>query len=99
MKKENIIVYKTADDFAKDMGLSEIEIALIREKKRLIKKLKARRIESDISQAELAKRVGSKQPAIARMESEQVSQVSMDFLFKVAMALGVSFNVKSKLAA
>ena len=99
MKKGNIIAYKTADDFAKGMGLSGIEIALIREKKRLIRKLKARRIESDISQAELAKRVGSKQPAIARMESGQVSQVSMDFLCKVAMALGVSFNIKSKLAA
>jgi hypothetical protein len=38
--------------------------------------------------------VESKQPAIARMESGQVLQVSMDFLIKVAMVLKVSVIIK-----
>jgi transcriptional regulator with XRE-family HTH domain len=42
------------------------------------------------SQAEVAHAIGSKQPAIARMEAGQVSQVSMDFLLKVALILGVN---------
>ena len=99
MKKKNVIVYKNAEEFAKDMGVSEIEIALLREKKRIVEKLTKKRIDANISQAALAKMIGTKQPAIARMESGQISQVSMDFLAKVAMVLDASFHVKPKLAA
>jgi hypothetical protein len=42
--------------------------------------------------------VESKQPAIARMESGQVSEVSLDFLCKVAMVLEVSFTIKPQAA-
>ena len=56
-------------------------------------------MEAGVSQAALAGMIGTKQPAIARMESGQISQVSMDFLVKVAMVLDVSFNVRAKLAA
>ena len=86
--------YKSAKDFAKDFGLSEVEIALIKEKKKLIEKLTAKRDKMKLSQAAVAKLIGSKQPAIARMESGQVSEVSMDFLVKVAMALSVSVTIK-----
>ena len=99
MKKKNVIIYKTAEEFAKDMGISEIEIALLREKKRIIKKLTAKRMEAGISQADVARAIGTKQPAIARMESGQISHISMDFLAKVAMVLDASFNVKPRLAA
>ena len=92
-------VYKNAEEFAKDMGISEIEMALLREKVRIVTKLTAKRMDAGISQAQLARMLGTKQPAIARMESGQISQVSMDFLTKVAMVLDVSFNVKAKLAA
>lgn len=91
--------YKSAKEFAKDFGLSEVEIALINEKKKLIEKLTAKRDKMNLSQAAVAKLIGSKQPAIARMESGQVSEVSMDFLIKVAMALNVSVSIKpSKVA-
>ena len=99
MKKKSVIIYRTAAEFAKDMGISEIEMALLREKKRIVKKLTAKRIEAGISQAALARVIGTKQPAISRMESGQISHVSMDFLAKVAMVLDASFNVKPKLAA
>lgn len=93
------IKYKNAKEFAKDLGLSEIGIALVQQKKKLIEKLKAKRAEKKISQAALAKLIGSKQPAIARMESGQISEISMDFLVKVAVALNMSFTIKPPQAA
>ncbi len=86
--------YKSADEFGRALGLSAIEIELIRHKKRLIEKLKKVREQRGISQAELATMVDSKQPAIARMESGQVSEVSLDFLCKVALTLSVTVSIK-----
>jgi ribosome-binding protein aMBF1 (putative translation factor) len=92
--KQKIERYKNADQFGKALGLTSMEIELIRQKKRLIEKLRKAREQKGLSQAALALIVSSKQPAIARMESGQVSEVSLDFLFKVAMALEVSITFK-----
>lgn len=54
----------------------------------LITQLVNRRIELGLTQVELAKKAGLKQPAIARMESE-VSIPRLDTLEKVAKALGL----------
>jgi ribosome-binding protein aMBF1 (putative translation factor) len=86
--------FKTAKAFGAALGLSDVEMELIRQKKRIIEKLKAARMKRGISQARLAALVGSKQPAIARMESGQVSEVSMDFLAKVALTLDVTFTIR-----
>ncbi len=86
--------YKNATEFGKALGLSEIEMELIRQKKILIEKLRKVRQKKGISQAQLAEMVSTKQPSIARMESGQVSEVSLDFLCKVALVLEVSFVVK-----
>ena len=94
MKKKNVIIYKTATDFAKGMGLTDMEIALVLEKKRIIKNLKNKRLKKNLSQTDLAKIIGTKQSSIARMESGLVSQVSMDFLAKVAFALNTSINIR-----
>ena len=75
------------------MGLSDLDMEMIRQKKALIEKLKTARSRKGLSQAAVAKQVGSLQPAIARMEAGQVSQVSMDFLLKVALALGISVTI------
>jgi len=96
MKSKN---YKSAKDFARDFGLTDVEISLIKEKKKLIEKLIAKRDKLKLSQAAVAKMIGSKQPAIARMESGQVSEVSMDFLVKVAMALKVSISIRARKVA
>jgi hypothetical protein len=42
--------------------------------------------------------VGWQQPAIARMESGLASQVSMDFLLKIAIAMNVTFTISKKAA-
>ena len=94
MKKKDVTIYKTAKDFAKGMGLTDMEISLVLEKKRIIKNLKNKRLKKNLSQAELAKLIGTKQSSIARMESGLVSQVSVDFLAKVAFALKTSINIR-----
>lgn len=90
---------KSAKEFGKFLGLSDLDMELVQQKKKLIEKLKKARNDQEISQVELAKMVKTKQPAIARMESGLVSEISFDFLAKVALVLGVSFTFKSVKAA
>jgi ribosome-binding protein aMBF1 (putative translation factor) len=92
--KKAIKEYKSVKDFGLAIGLSKFDIELIRQKKKLIGKLKVAREKQGVSQAKLATMIGSKQPAIARMESGQVSEVSMDFLLKVALALEISVTIR-----
>ena len=93
MKKE-LIRFNSAKELGEALGLSDIEMMLIRQKKRLIQRLKATRLKKGLSQAEVAKLIGSRQPAVARMEAGQVSQVSMDFLLKASLVLGLSVVIK-----
>ncbi len=93
--KTKVTRYKTAKEFGASLGLSDIEMEIIRQKKKIIDELKITRIKKKLSQSDLATLVGSKQPAIARMESGQISEVSMDFLLKVALALDVSMTIGS----
>ncbi|MCC7441520.1 MAG: helix-turn-helix transcriptional regulator [Bdellovibrionales bacterium] len=95
VKEGKAVRYSSIREFGLAMGLSELDMELARQKLQLIKKLKAARIKKGLSQAEVASRVASKQPAIARMESGQISEVSMDFLTKVALAIGVVVTIKS----
>jgi DNA-binding XRE family transcriptional regulator len=92
--KERSVRYKSSREFGKALGLSQIEMELIQQKKTLIEKLKLARKSMKISQVQLAALIGSRQPAIARMESGLVSEVSLDFLAKVAIALDISFTFK-----
>jgi predicted XRE-type DNA-binding protein len=90
----------SAREFGRALGLSDVEMELIRQKKRLIGRLKAARVKKRLSQADMARLLGSKQPAIARMEAGQISQVSMDFLLRAALTLRISVTIRpSKLAA
>ena len=92
--------FKSTRDFGRALGLSDVEMELIRQKKRLVERLKAARIKKGLSQAGMACLLGSKQPAIARMEAGQISQVSMDFLFRAALVLRISVTIRPpKLAA
>ncbi|MBI2606835.1 MAG: helix-turn-helix transcriptional regulator [Deltaproteobacteria bacterium] len=86
--------FKSVRDFGRALGLSDVEMQMIRQKKKLIQRLKDARTKKGLSQAEVAHLVGSKQPAIARMEAGQVSQVSMDFLLRAALVLGLSVTIK-----
>ncbi len=93
--KKNLEVYESIEDLGKTLGLSKAEIALIREKKKAIAKLKAARERKGLTQAQVAKLANTKQPAIARMEVGLVSEVSLDFLFKVAWVLNVKLTIHS----
>ena len=96
--KTKVEKFKSAAEFGKSLGLTDVEMELIRQKKKLIEKLRKVREQKGMSQAELAQRVSSKQPAIARMESGQVSEVSMDFLCKVALVLEVLVTIRPRAA-
>ena len=94
-KSKKYIEYENVEEFAKAYGLTDIDLAIIKEKSRIIKKLIKVREEKNISQAKLAKMLETKQPAIARMESGECSKVSFDFLFKAAMILEVNIAIRT----
>lgn len=91
--------FKNINDFGRHLGLTDLDMELVQQKKKLIQKLKKTRLDKNISQTELANLIGTKQPAIARMESGEVAQVSLDFLIRIALTLGVSYTFKSSKAA
>lgn len=98
MKKKKF--YLNVGEFGTAIGLNALDKEVIRQKNRMIDYLKGARFKNGISQEELAKRLGTKQPAIARMEAGYVGEVSFDFLIRVALALGVPLEVvPSKKAA
>jgi len=72
-------------DFKREYDKLEPEYAVIRA-------VIGKRIEKKMSQQQLAKRVGTKQSAISRLESGG-SNPSMKFLQKVATALGARLSI------
>lgn len=81
------------DKFGTRIGLSSLDKEVIAQKNRIIDLLKAARIKLGLSQGDVAKRLGTHQPAIARMESGYVGEISFDFLIRVALALRVSIEL------
>ena len=51
---------------------------------------------NNLTQKDLAEKVGTSQPAIARLESGNYKNVSLAFLRKVAFALGTTPEIKLK---
>ena len=86
--------YESIDSLGKSLGLSDADLALIHAKKRAITRLRKAREDHGLTQADLARLIGTKQPAIARMEAGVISEVSFDFLVKIAWALGVTLTLK-----
>lgn len=84
----------TLEEFGRAIGLSALDREMVRQKNRVIDYLKAVRLKKHLSQGELARRLGTKQPAIARMEAGYVGEVSFDFLMRVALALGITIDVR-----
>ena len=92
--------YIGLEEFGSKIGLTAWDKEIIREKNRIIGVLKSTRIKKKWSQGELARRMGTKQPAIARMEVGQVGDVSFDFLIRVALILGIHVElIQTKEAA
>lgn len=91
MKKHKL--YLSLDKFGSRIGLSNLDKEVVTQKNRMIDRLRVARTKLGLSQNELAKKLGTKQPAIARMESGYVGEVSFDFLIRVALALRVSIEL------
>lgn len=91
MKKKKF--YLNLDKFGSAIGLSKLDREIISQKNRIIDYLKTTRLRKGISQKQLAQKLGTKQPAIARMEAGYVGEVSFDFLIRASLALTVPFEI------
>jgi DNA-binding XRE family transcriptional regulator len=69
------------------LGLSDAEAALVDVRVSLARDLRRRRRQSKISQATLAKRIGSSQSRVAKMEAGDPS-VTIDLLIKTLLRAG-----------
>ena len=85
----------SADEF---LGLSPEESALVSLRLALAGQVRSRRLRLHYSQAELARRVGSSQSRIAKLEAAE-SDVSLDFLFRALFATGANMQDVSKVFA
>jgi len=83
----------TAEDF---LGLDAAEAALVEVKLGLSQALRARRTAKHLSQAQLAKRLGSSQSRVAKMEAADQS-VSLDLLLRGLLVLGATPRDVAKL--
>src|SRR5262245_55225731 len=71
------------------LGLGDVEVAYIEIKLALSERLRAARIESGMSQNQLADALGSSQSRVAKMESSDPS-VSLDLLLRGLLTAGES---------
>ena len=76
----------TSDEF---LGLSPEEAKIVEMKLALSDSLKRHRIRSRLTQLELAKKLGSSQSRVAKLEAGATG-VTLDLLFRALFATGVS---------
>lgn len=85
----------SADEF---LGLTPEESILVSLRLSLAEQVRSRRLRLHYSQAELARRVGSSQSRIAKLEAAE-SDVSLDLLFRALFATGAKMSDVSKILA
>jgi hypothetical protein len=85
----------SADEF---LGLTSQESALVSLRLSLAGQVRSRRLRLHYSQAELARRVGSSQSRIAKLEAAE-SDVSLDLLFRALFATGAKMSDVGKILA
>ena len=73
-------------DAAEFLGLSDAEANLVEMKVRLAQALQERREKAGLTQAQLAKKLGTSQPRVASMLA--VREVSIDLLVRALLLLG-----------
>jgi transcriptional regulator with XRE-family HTH domain len=74
----------TVEEF---LGLTPEESALIELRLSLARRVRRRRLESKLSQVDLARRIGSSQSRVAKLEAAEPN-VSLDLLFRAFFATG-----------
>jgi len=80
------------------LALTEAEATLVEMRLTLATALRNRRVESRLTQAELAKRIGSSQSRVGKMEAAD-SSVSLELLVKSLVSLGATRNEIGKMIA
>jgi len=85
----------SADEF---LALTREESALVSLRLSLAKQVRFRRLRLRYSQAELARRIGSSQSRIAKLEAAE-PDVSLDLLFRALFATGAKMRDVSKVFA
>lgn len=75
------------------------EYNALEEEFELAKEIIKLRIKSKLTQSELAKRAGTSQPAIARLESGTYTNLSLSFLRRIGEVLGAYPEVKMRRVA
>jgi DNA-binding XRE family transcriptional regulator len=83
----------SADEF---LGLTSEESAFVEVKLALSQGLRERRTRSGLSQAVLARRLGSSQSRVAKMEASDAS-VSLDLLVRALLATGADARAVAEL--
>jgi DNA-binding XRE family transcriptional regulator len=78
--------FGSAEEF---LGLSREEDALVALRLSLARQVRSRRLRLHYSQAELARRIGSSQSRIAKLEAAEPA-VSLDLLFRALFATGAT---------
>ncbi|MHB8078733.1 MAG: helix-turn-helix domain-containing protein [Candidatus Krumholzibacteriia bacterium] len=88
----------TVGSAAEFLGLTPEESRFIELKLALAASLKAERLRQDITQAELAKLLGTSQSRMAKMEAADPT-VTVDLLLKALLALGMTKKQLAKIVA
>lgn len=78
------------------LGLSDAEAAILEMRVRLAERVRERRSARRITQRDLAERMGSTQPRVARLEQ---SDASLEMLIRALLALGVDRKEIGRLLA
>ena len=78
------------------LGLSDAEAALVEIRVRLAERVRQRRRARHLTQRELAERIGSTQPRVAKLEQ---AGASIEMLMRALLALGASRKEIARLLA
>lgn len=94
MRKTGIPCEKVKDEMLKDEEF-KLEYEKLKPRYEAIEQIIMARKEQNMTQSELAKRVGTQKSNISRLESGNYNP-SLDFLVKVAESLGKSLSIQIK---
>jgi predicted XRE-type DNA-binding protein len=82
-------------DAATFLGMTPEERALLEARLALAQAVRSRRQAQKLTQKQLADRIGSSQPRVARLE-QAAEDVSFDLIVKALAALGVRLSVRAR---
>ncbi len=90
----NLIDFKTIKRMWLQDSRVKKEYDFLKEEFQVAEEVIKARCRAHMTQAELAKKIGTKAPAIPRLESPVYGKVTMTMLKKVANALGCKLQIK-----